>query len=81
CRVVFHTIARQYFPEATERAVAAAIERLGATATEEAPFAWLSFENEPALGAVALRLTLWPGGDAQLLATGDAHVRSVHWQE
>ncbi|MDR3373556.1 MAG: DUF2332 family protein, partial [Ancalomicrobiaceae bacterium] len=46
CRVVFHTIARQYFPEATERAVAAAIERLGATATEEAPFAWLSFENE-----------------------------------
>jgi hypothetical protein len=39
--------------------------------------AWLRFG--PARGATEVRLTLWPGGREQLIATASAHGRPVHW--
>ena len=78
-RVVQHSIALQYFPDAAKRRVAAALAAAGERAGPDAPLAWLRFEHEPELGAPSLRLRLWPDGADRLLARADAHVRGVTW--
>lgn len=78
-RVVFHTIARQYFPAAVTERVDAHLYRVAALARPEAPLAWLGFELDPETQRHTLRLTLWPDGRRMTLATGDAHGRSVRW--
>jgi hypothetical protein len=77
CRVVQHTIAWQYFPEATKARIRARLDEAGARASADAPLAWLRLESE-AVGA-RLRLTVWPGGEDTVLAEPDAHVRGVRW--
>ncbi|MDJ1009308.1 MAG: DUF2332 family protein [Paracoccaceae bacterium] len=77
-RVVVHTVAWQYFPEATARRALAALEAAGAAATEAAPLARLSMEADGGRGA-ALTLTLWPGGATHPLARVDFHGRWVDW--
>ncbi|MEM9099489.1 MAG: DUF2332 family protein [Pseudomonadota bacterium] len=77
-RVLYHSIAFQYFPEAAKQAISLHMEALGAQATAEAPLAWLSFENR-ADGGAELVLTLWPSGQPVILAHSDAHVRRVRW--
>jgi hypothetical protein len=78
-RVVFHTVARQYFPPATTARLDAHLARAAARATATTPLAALGFEFDPATGRHTLALTLWPGGERRLLATGDAHGRTVRW--
>ena len=79
-RVLMHSIAFQYFPEATQRRVAAHAEAVGAAATAEAPFAWLRLEMEAGVGpGPGLRLTVWPGGASRLLATGSPHGSRIAW--
>jgi hypothetical protein len=78
-RVVFHTIARQYFPAAVTERIDAHLYRAAALARPEAPLAWLGFELDPETQRHTLRLTLWPDGRRMTLATGDAHGRSVRW--
>ena len=69
--VVFHSIVLQYLPEASRSRMFEALERAGESATADAPLAWLRME--PA-GAVAdLRLTTWPGGEEEVLATTGYH--------
>lgn len=78
-QVLFHSIAFQYFPKASQERIAAHMERAGAAATRDAPLAWMRFEADPELDkAFSLRLRVWPGDD-HLLATGDAHGRWVKW--
>ena len=80
---VFHSIAFQYFPPATQARVIARLERAGASATAARPLAWLRLEmDDPAKPALpAIRLRLWQGGAAQerLLGHAHAHGSFVQW--
>ena len=79
-RVLMHAVAVQYAPEETTSRIAAHAARVGAAATDEAPFAWLRFEADPEFGERgSLRLTLWPGGGERVLALGDTHGEKLHW--
>jgi hypothetical protein len=76
-RVVFHTVAFDYFPPATQARIARRLEETGAGATEEAPLAWLRYEAGP--DTFELRLRIWPGGEDRLLADGHPHGSIVRW--
>jgi hypothetical protein len=52
-----------------------------ARASAQAPFAWLSHEDEAGHGRVTIRLRLWPGGQSRALAEGHPHGRLVRWGE
>jgi hypothetical protein len=78
-RIVFHTIAFQYFPSGEQERVRAAIEKAGAEAGETRPFGWLSFEFNVARKTGELRLRLWPDGEERHLADAHAHVTDVEW--
>ena len=73
--MVYHTIAWQYFPEATKARCEAALARAGAAATPEAPLARLSMEDDGQRPGAALTLTTWPDGQSQVLARIDFHGR------
>ncbi len=77
-RVVFHSIAYQYFPEQVQQRISARIEAAGDKATSDTPLAWLSFEQFQDQGP-RLSLRLWPGGSVKVLASGDAHCRFIRW--
>jgi hypothetical protein len=77
-RVVLHSIAFQYFPEATKARIEAALEESGARAESGAPLAWLRYEYDPGDGRITLRLKTWPGED-RLLAECHPHGSSVRW--
>lgn len=77
-RVVFHSIAYQYFPADTQARIAASLERTGSAATAERPLAWLRYEADEAGALPTLRLRLWPGED-RILARLDPHGRQVDW--
>lgn len=77
-RVLFHTIARQYFSAEVEARVADRVAACGRAATVDAPFAAVAFEQDD-LGGPALDLTLWPGGNRRRLARAHAHGSQVSW--
>lgn len=77
-RVLFHSIAWQYFSDDAQSRITRHMERAGAKATPDAPLAWLAFEQREDKGP-ALSLRVWPGGHEQVLATADAHVSKVTW--
>ncbi|MEA3036175.1 MAG: hypothetical protein QOH04_1940 [Sphingomonadales bacterium] len=74
-RIIMHSVAYQYFPEATQARVAAAIEAAG----EREPLGWLRMEKVPGDERYSLRLRLWPRGEDRLLAWTHPHGRSVSW--
>jgi hypothetical protein len=78
-RVVMHSVAWQYFPEATQARAAARIAQAGAAAREDAPLAWLRFEKEPDDRQTSLRLRLFPGGNDHLLADCQPHGSAISW--
>lgn len=77
-RVIYHTVAWQYFPEAAQTRGQALIEQAGAQATADTPLAWVSMEADGGRGA-ALRVRLWPEGTETLLARVDFHGRWIDW--
>ncbi len=77
--LVYHTVAWQYFPEATRRACTAALEAAGARATPDAPLAWLGMEGDGGTPGAALGLRLWPGNQRFALGRADFHGRWVTW--
>jgi hypothetical protein len=78
-RLIYHSIAFQYFPPASQQRVAAAIERAGVRATEMTPIGWLRFERTPDEQDPTLRLKSWPCGEDQLLATSHPHGAYINW--
>ncbi|WP_371056640.1 DUF2332 domain-containing protein [Rhodosalinus sp. K401] len=77
--LVYHTIAWQYFPRATQARATAVLEAAGARAGEDAPLAWLSMETDGRPDGAALALRLWPGDRRQALGRADFHGRWVRW--
>jgi hypothetical protein len=75
--VVFHSIVLQYLTPADRRRMRDAISRAGASATASAPLAWLRME--PAGPSAELRLTWWPGGREERLASCGYHGQEVRW--
>lgn len=79
-RIVYHSIALQYFPPEGRDRVHAAIAAAGARATSERPFAWLTMEFHDQITLAELRLTCWPGdGRHQLLARCHPHGARIEW--
>lgn len=78
--LVTHTVAWQYFPDATREGCLAALEEAGARATADAPLARLSMEGDERKGEGApIELTIWPGGHKLGLGRVDFHGRWVDW--
>ena len=75
--VLYHTIAWQYLSPAAREVGDALIAAAGDRATEAAPLARLSMENDGP--AAAVRLQLWPGGTLLDLGRIDYHGRWVVW--
>jgi hypothetical protein len=80
-RVVYHSIALQYFPEAGRKRVIDAIRSAGESATPERPIAWLSMEFRAEVKEHALlRLQCWPGsGELETLAELHPHGAWINW--
>jgi len=78
--VLYHSIMWQYLPAATREGLRDCIAAAGVRATREAPLAWLAFEPPAADIDFELALTIWPGGERRVLATGHPHGRDVSWR-
>jgi hypothetical protein len=78
-RILFHTVARQYFPEDTRARIDAALDAAAAAATSDAPLGHLALEIDWARGVYELRLTLWPGGETLHLADSHPHCAWIDW--
>lgn len=74
--LIFHTVAWQYFPFATQTRALAAMKSVRA----KSPVAQLSMESDDQTPGAALTLTLWPGGEIIRLGRADFHGRWVDWQ-
>ena len=78
--VLFHSVFWQYLSPATQEGLAAAIAEIGASATAEAPFAWLRFEPPPTnMRIIEVWLTTWPGGIERRLAQAHPHGAATTW--
>lgn len=75
--VLVHSIVLQYLARERRPVFRDIVAAAGARATDEAPLAWLRFE--PGGGVAELRLTLWPGGGEELLATSSFHGPPARW--
>ncbi len=78
-RILFHTVARQYFPDETRARIDAALAAAAALATPEAPIGHLALEIDWARGVYELRLTLWPDGETLHLADSHPHCAWMDW--
>lgn len=76
--VVVHSIVFQYLSSDRRRRIRAALDSAGRAATADAPVSWLRME--PAGDRAELRLTTWPGGEQELLATAGYHGHPIWWQ-
>lgn len=78
-RMVYHTVAWQYFPPATAAACEATLQAAGAAARVDAPLAHVSMEADGGRGA-ALHLRLWDGRAREwVLGRADFHGRWIEW--
>ena len=78
--LVFHTVAWQYFPAATQAQGEAMLAMAGARATPAAPLARLAMEADTNTPGAALTLQLWPGNHRVNLGRADFHCRWIDWQ-
>jgi len=77
--LIFHTVAWQYFPTATQERGEGLLAEAGAAATSNAPLARLSMETDGTAPGAALILQLWPGNHRLPLGRADFHGRWVQW--
>ena len=75
CRVLMHSIALQYMPDAVQARITAAMETAGARGDD---LAWVAFELN-ADGQAELSVRIWPGGERRVLAQANPHVQWVKW--
>ncbi len=82
-RVLYDTIAWNYFPQTEKDRIIHRVEQVGASATPDSPFAWLKFEFDGDQGPF-LTLQTWSGdrsqdGVVRVLAKADPHVHTLEW--
>ncbi len=77
--MVFHTIARQYFPPRTRARITALLEGAGRCATPTAPLAHVWMEADETPDSAALGLRLWPDDVILDLGRADFHGRWIRW--
>ena len=79
--VIQHTVAWQYFPPEAKTRGEALLSEHGASASETAPIARISMENDGSEQPGArLQLTLWPDGAVHELGRVDFHGRWIDWR-
>jgi len=78
--VVYHTVAWQYFPQATQDACNTALQQAGAKATDNAPLAHIGMEADGKGDGAGLTAQIWPGGKKYDLGRADFHGRWVNWR-
>ncbi|MCG8591340.1 MAG: DUF2332 domain-containing protein [Proteobacteria bacterium] len=81
CTVVYHSSVWNYLPPEEQDRVRGHLEAAGRAASAGQPLAWLRHEDTGELGAVEIRLQLWPDGEERLLGLGHPHGRRVEWYE
>lgn len=79
CRVVFHSMFRQYLSEERRAALRLIIETAGLRATTDRPLATISYEWCDARSEVRLLLTTWPNGRTEHLADVEPYGRWLAW--
>ena len=77
--VLYHSVFWQYMPPESQAALSALIGEIGERATPDAPFAWLRMEPPGGSTLMDVTLTLWPGGEEEILAHAGAHAAEVQW--
>lgn len=80
CHLVYHTVAHQYFPAATQSRIARAMEVAGARATALAPLAWVGMEADEKAEGAGVTLRIWPGDLRLSLGRAGFHGQWVDWQ-
>ncbi len=78
-RLVYSTVAWQYFPRAAQERGERLIREAGAAATPESPLAWFGMETDGASPGAAMTLRLWPSGETLALGRIDFHGRWIDW--
>jgi hypothetical protein len=73
--VVYHTVAWQYFPPASQARAESAMTR----AARKGPLARIGMEGDDGRGA-SVSLTTWPSGQAHEVARADFHGRWIEWK-
>jgi hypothetical protein len=83
--VLWHSVMWQYLDDDEQRDVTAAIDRLGAEATDEAPFAHLVLEplrrTPESQHEFLVALAEWPTGERRILGTSRGHGVPTDWDE
>jgi hypothetical protein len=83
--VLWHSVMWQYLPEGEQQRVLARIDRIGAEASDSAPFAHIAFEPRRLTPAGRHRFVAavrsWPGGDERIVGEAPAHGIPVTWGE
>lgn len=79
CRMIYTTIAWQYFPAAQRARGRALIEEAGRAATAQSPLAFAQMETDGGSHGAALTLRLWPGDLRLDLGRVDFHGRWIDW--
>ena len=83
--VLWHSVMWQYLDDDEQRDVTAAVDRLGADAADEAPFAHLVLEplrrTPDSEHEFLVVLTEWPTGERRVLGTSRGHGVPTDWDE
>ena len=83
--VLWHSVMWQYLDDDEQRDVTSAIDRLGAEATDDAPFAHLVLEplrrTPDSEHEFLVVLTEWPTGERRILGTSRGHGMPTEWDE
>ncbi|MCY7316037.1 MAG: DUF2332 family protein [Rubrivivax sp.] len=77
--VLMHSVMWQYMPAGEQLAITALMQAAAATATPDAPLAWLRLEPPQPSQAMELRCQRWPTGADLLLARAHPHGAWVEW--
>ncbi|MEM7329759.1 MAG: DUF2332 domain-containing protein [Pseudomonadota bacterium] len=81
--VIYHSVFLIYPPRDVIAEIMQTLRDAGASATSDAPLAWLSYESEALFGGdrgspkMRARLETWPGGTVETYAESDGHVTYV----
>lgn len=77
-RVLMHSVTWQYLPNEVQARITAAMERVGAEASEDAPLAWVTMEPDRDLAAHRIGVRTWPdGAERKTIGAAHAHARWV----